>query len=52
MKKWEIVGHPAEESRLETKTKIIEARDHDEAMRIAWDEFPEYDEVGAYEING
>ena len=30
--------------------KVIYARDHAEAERIAFREFPEYHEVGAYEM--
>ena len=52
MAKWTIVAYPDEETGGSRKSKVIEAKDWDEAMRIAWDEFPEYDEVGAYEVNG
>jgi hypothetical protein len=51
MSKWKIVAYANAEYGLPKKEKIIEAKEHDEAMRIAWDEFPEYDEVGAYEVN-
>ena len=51
MAKWTIVAYPYEEDFLPRKqSKIIEAKNHDEAMKIAWREFPEYEEVGAYRI--
>ena len=49
MAKWTIVAYPDEEDFLPRKqSKVIEAKDWDEAMKIAWREFPEYEEVGAY----
>lgn len=50
MSKWTIVAYPDEENySTGKKSKVIEAKDHDEAMKIAWSEFPEYHEVGAFE---
>ena len=49
MSKWTIVAYPDEENySMGKRRKTIEAKDYDEAMRIAWNEFPEYHEVGAY----
>lgn len=51
MKKWTIVAYPeCDEGYLPRKEKVIYARDHAEAERIAFREFPEYHEVGAYEM--
>ena len=52
MAKWKIVAYPDEENRSAgKKEKIIEAESHSEAMVKAWNEFPEYHEVGAYKQN-
>lgn len=48
MSKWKIVAYANAEYGLPKKEKVIEAKNHDEAMKIAWKEFPEYDEVGAF----
>ena len=49
MAKWTIVAYPDEEDQSAgRKSKVIEAKDYNEAMDIAWREFPEYHEVGAY----
>ena len=48
MKKWNIIAY-AEEG-LPRREKTIYAKDHDEAQRLAWREFPEYHEVGAFEV--
>jgi hypothetical protein len=51
MKKWTIVAYPeCDEGYLPRREKVIYARDHAEAERIAWREFPEYHEIGAYEM--
>lgn len=47
---YEIVGYPNAEYGLKKVKKEIEAKNHDEAMKKAWIEFPEHDEVGAYLI--
>ena len=50
MAKWTIVAYPDEENySAGKKSKIIEAKDWDEAMDKAYREFPEYHEIGAYE---
>lgn len=51
--KWRIVARPDEEDYhygLRPKEKIIEAKDWDEAIDKAYREFPEYHQVGAYEV--
>ena len=51
MKKFVIVAYSeCEERYLPRQEKIIHAKDHAEAERIAWKTFPEYHEIGAYEI--
>lgn len=51
MAKWTIVAYPDEEmGGGSRKSKVIEAKDYNEAMNKAWREFPEYHEVGAYEV--
>lgn len=52
MKKYCIVAYVECEGSycLPRKEKIITARNHREAERIAFQEFPEYHEVGAYEV--
>ena len=52
MKKYCIVAYAECEGTycLPRKEKIITARNHREAERIAFREFPEYHEVGAYEV--
>ena len=48
MAKWTIVAYPDEETGGSRKSKVIEAKDWDDAMDKAQREFPEYHEVGAY----
>jgi hypothetical protein len=53
MAKWKIAARPDEEDYecgLRPKEKIIEANDYEGAIRAAWREYPEYHQVGAYEI--
>lgn len=51
MTKWKIVAYPDEENySMGRKEKIIEAIDKTQAQRIAWQTFPEYHEVGVYEV--
>ena len=51
MKKYVIVAYPeSNEDYLPRQEKTIYAKDHDEAQVKAWREFPEYHEVGAFEI--
>lgn len=48
MAKWIITAYPDEEDySAGKKTKIINAKDYDEAIDTAWREFPEYHEVRA-----
>lgn len=48
MAKWKIVAYPDEETGGSRKSKVVEAKDWNEAMNIAYREFPEYHEVGVY----
>lgn len=49
MSKWTIVAYPDEEDySAGKKKKTVEAKNYDEAIEIAWSEFPEYHEVGAF----
>jgi hypothetical protein len=50
MAKWTIVAYPDEETGGSRKSKTIEAKDWNEAIDKAYREFPEYHEVGAYEV--
>lgn len=52
MPKFVIVAYPECEGNyyLPRKEKTIIAHDHAEAERIAWREFPEYHEIGAFEV--
>ena len=53
MAKWKIVARPDEEDYyygLKPQEKIIEANDYECAIRAAWREYPEYHQVGAYEV--
>lgn len=51
MKKYEIVAYPeCDEGYLPRQEKIIYAKDWDDAIDKAWCEFPEYHQVGAFEI--
>ena len=53
MAKWRIVARPDEEDMeygLRKQEKIIEAKNQEEAIRAAWHEYPEYHQVGTYEV--
>ena len=50
MKKYIIVAYADYEGNLPCKEKIIIAKDQDDAASIAWCEFPEYHEVGVFEM--
>ena len=51
LKKFTIVAYPeCDENILVRQEKEILAKDHKDAMRIAWRTFPEYHKVGAFEI--
>lgn len=51
MAKWKIVAYPDEENHsMGRKEKIVEVAGRDEAMDIGYKLFPEYHELGAYEV--
>ena len=51
MKKWIIVAYPeCDEGYLPRQEKKVSAETHAEAERIGFRLFPEYREIGAYEI--
>lgn len=50
MNKYLIKSSEDIERRLKERESIVCAKDRDEAMRLAWERFPEYKEVGAYLI--
>ena len=51
MKKWQIVAYAEhDEGYLSRKEAIVYARDSEEALYKGFRMFPEYHEVGAFEI--
>ena len=51
MKKWTIVAYPeCDEGYLPRKEAIVEADTHAEAERKGFRLFPQYHEIGAYEM--
>ena len=51
MKRWTIVAYPeCDEGYLPRQEAEVYAKDWNEAIGKAWREFPEYHEVGAYEV--
>ena len=51
MKKWTIVAYPEfDEGNLPRKEAIVYAETHGAAIRKGFRLFPEYHEIGAYEI--
>ncbi len=50
MPKFEIKAYPDWEYGLKGKTKIITAKDEEEAWTIAWKTFPEYHELGVWQM--
>lgn len=51
MKKWQIIAYPeCDEGYLPRQEAIVEAQTHSAAIRKGFKLFPEYHEVGAYEI--
>ena len=48
--KYKIVAYADSEYGLPKREKTIEAKDWNEAMDKAYKEFPEYHEIGAYEV--
>lgn len=49
MKKYLIKAYADWERRLKEKTKVIEAKDEEEAWILAWKTFPEYKQLGVWE---
>lgn len=50
MSKYLIKVSSDNERRLKEGEAIVRAKDRDEAMRLAWERFPEYKEVAVYLI--
>lgn len=51
MKKWQIVAYPeCDEGCLPRKEAVVEASTHELAIWQGYNIFPEYHEIGAYEI--
>ena len=50
MPKFRVVAFGDSEYGMLKKEKVIEASNREEAVRIGWREFPEYHEVGVYEV--
>lgn len=51
MKRWTIVAYPeCDEGYLPRQEREVYAKDWDEAISKAWDLWPEYHQVGAYEV--
>lgn len=48
MNKYLIKASADIERRLKEREAIVYTKDRDEAMRLAWERFPEYKEVGVY----
>ena len=51
MKKYNIVAY-ADEDGNKRKEAVIEAEDYTQAQIKAWDKFPEYHEMGVFEMEG
>ena len=51
MKKYLIKAYGDYEMRLKQQEKIITANDEEEAWITAWKTFPEYKELGVWEVN-
>jgi hypothetical protein len=50
MKKYLIKAYGDFEMGLKQQTKVIEAKDEEEAWILAWKTFPEYKELGVWEM--
>ena len=50
MKKYTIVAYADPEYGLKKQETVVMVENHDAAMNKAWRMFPEYHEVGVYEI--
>ena len=48
MNKYLIKASADIERRLKEREAIVYTKDRDEAMRLTWERFPEYKEVGVY----
>ena len=51
MKKYLIKAYGDFERRLKQQEKVITAKDEEEAWITAWKTFPEYKELGVWEVN-
>ena len=51
MKKYQVKAYGNYERRLKQQEKIITANDEEDAWIQAWKEFPEYDEIGVWEVD-
>lgn len=51
MKKYNIVAY-ADEDGNKRQEAVIEAEDYTQAQIKAWNKFPEYHEVGVFEMEG
>lgn len=49
MKKYRVIAYPDEDG-YPRRESIIEAENHEQAERMAFRLFPEYHEVGAFEM--
>ena len=49
MKKYRVIAYADEEGNTKQRG-VVEAENHAEAQRKAWEMFPEHHEVGAFEI--
>jgi hypothetical protein len=51
MKKYEVIAYPDEDG-YPRKSAIINANSQEQAQDMAWRLFPEYHEVGVFEMKG
>lgn len=53
MKKYRVIAYPDEDGYpTQRQETTIEAENHEQAEKIAFRLFPEYHEVGAFELEG
>ena len=52
MKKYLVKAYADAEYGLKEQRLIIDAENYDKAQEIAWDRFPDYHEVGVFELKG
>ena len=50
MPKYDVKAYADWDRGLKAQTTVIEAKDEEEAWIIAWKTFPEYKEVGVWEL--